>query len=112
MSISSSGKWTRNGDQVVVDFVITLTTKGSSTGSATITGLATAAPLAVPGNANSVGSVMATGVASLTSTIQAQMASSGQIDLYDNGATGRASLDDTNFANGSIIRGSIAFHIS
>jgi len=104
-----SGAYTRLGDTVFVTGVVTLTAKGSSTGTAglsipaSIPGSATDAPGAgvVPYCANMVG---------LTSHIALGMAAGGGgFTMRDCGATGTAELDDTNFANNSVFNFSATY---
>lgn len=104
-----SGVYTRLGDVVFVTGLVTLTAKGSSTGTAglsipsSILGSATDAPGAgvVPYCANMSG---------LTSHVTLGMAASGGgFTLRDCGATGTAELDDTNFTNTSVFNFSATY---
>lgn len=110
MTLSDTGgKWTRNGDQVVIDFQITLTARGLCAGAASITGLS---GLPVPHSGRGVGEVIAQNMAGLASAMQAHLSSSGDIYLYHVEPTGRVAIDDTNFTDTSVLWGSIAYTVS
>ncbi|APG95396.1 hypothetical protein [Sinorhizobium americanum] len=107
--LDAQGQWTRNGDQVVVDFQIAFAAKGVSSGIASITGLS---GLPVPHNDRGIGEVMAQNMAALTSGVQAQLANNGEIYLYDVGPSGRSPIDDSNFTDTSVVWGAIAYSVS
>jgi hypothetical protein len=106
---AQAGWYTKVGRVVVVAGRFTLTAKGSSTGSATITGLPFAAntDAAVP---SFVGMTVSAAMAALTSPPTVRVTNGTQIlDLHDLGATGVTALDETNFTNTSVFTFSITY---
>ena len=95
--------FTQIGGLCFVTGTITLSAKGSSTGSALIVGLPFTG-LNTAGNAQAVAIGAVSGMATLGSAVTgAVVDSQSQIALYDTGSTGTADLDDTNFTNSSSV---------
>ena len=107
----AEGRYTRTGDVVTLTGSITLTAKGSSTGSARITGL----PFTSRNESSSraqAGVPYAINMASLTSAITAIVQTADtDISLWDWGATGVTSLTDANFTDTSSFRFSSTYQI-
>lgn len=101
---SQVGTYTKIGNLIYVEFACILTSKGSATGSATITGIPTSAGGGVPAAvldclANMVGLTGAPFfVLSLVTIFPVQTT-----------ATGRTQLDNTHFSNTSSFRGAITY---
>lgn len=94
------GVYTKVGRVVTVTAYIALSAKGSSTGSATITGLPFTSTSGTGTNTNSGVVAYGTNFAGLTSPPTALIGSSAtSIVLYDWGAAGVVNVDDTNFGN-------------
>lgn len=104
---TQSGTYTRIGRMVFITLIITLTNKGSSTGSATITGMPVAAGInsqIIPCQADSL---TYTGD---TFPFCAINASSTALSIFASGSnTTFATMADTNFANTTTIRVSGAY---
>jgi len=95
-----SGRYTRIGSMVLVSANITLTSKGTSTGSASITGL----PIAAAGSSsfNYALQVVASGTSGITSLCDGNLlGGSSSISLAT--GTGATSVTDANLTNTSII---------
>ena len=94
------GRYTRIGRQVTCTFNVLLTSKGSSTGAATITGL----PFTV-GAAASWSSSLHVGYFAnfntITSLTGLATGNTAIVTLLTNGTGGTAAIDDTNFSNTS-----------
>lgn len=96
-----SGKYIQFGKLIVADFNMTLTSKGSATGSATLTGFpvaslantATSVIISAYQNMSSITGSMVTNLSSTTAT------------LAQGGATGQDLLTDANFNNTTIFGG-------
>jgi len=100
----ASGFFTRIGNLCHVSCNLTLTSKGSDTGTAVITGLPFTAG-SVSNQNGSIRAVYAANMAGLTSGIEGRTTgSSTDVTLQDWGAAGIAVLDDTNFTNTTSIR--------
>ncbi len=97
-----SGTYHTAGHLTEVQVNLTLRSKGSSTGAATITGL----PVTVSGSSNGTGSAGYTAnMSSLTSTPSLFADGGGTtIQLFETGSGGSASLSDANFTNTSQIQ--------
>lgn len=101
------GKMTKIGRQITLSFTIILTSKGSSVGTASIGGMpeniavASAGICAYHGNMSGL-----TGFVSI-------LASSGAnvLVLYTGGATGAASISNTNFSNTTELYGSVSYFV-
>jgi hypothetical protein len=101
---TQAGTYQQVGNIVWVSATLVLTSKGSSTGSATITGLPVAA---VAGSLVNVGSIenATTTLPGGTSYFTCEITSGGNsISLSAFGSSAASALADTNFANSSIIR--------
>lgn len=110
MTYSAQGGWySKIGREVLVVGRFTLTAKGSSTGSATISGLPFAAHTDTP-VPSMVGETITAGMAALTSNPTVRVTNGASVlDLHDCGATGVAALDDTNFTNTSVFTFSLKY---
>jgi hypothetical protein len=101
---SQSGFYTRIGNQCHISCRLTLTSKGSDTGTAVITGL----PFTSDSGTNQNGSVrvvFAANLAALTSGIEGRTTeSSTSVTLQDWGAAGTAVLSNANFTDTSSFR--------
>ena len=109
---SQAGVVSKIGDEVFAQFQIVLSSKGSSTGNAFITGL----PIAPRGGANlnssngGGGTVnYAVSLTGLTGGIVPRFPSGSTVDLYQWGATGMARVTDANFTNTTTIAGTIRY---
>lgn len=100
-----AGNYTVFGDVVIANFKITLTSKGSSVGNATITGLPYAS---LNGRENGVLDTPNAAMLGLTSTPFIVISSSTLFPSQTN-ATGRTQLTDANFTNTSDFRASIVY---
>jgi hypothetical protein len=107
---SASGFYTRIGNQCIVRGAINLSAKGSSTGAAKITGL----PFTSVGG-TSMGSMLlglTANMSGLTSVPTGQVAGNDTtVDLYDWGATGTSTLNETNFTDTTYLRFSATYQI-
>jgi hypothetical protein len=92
------------GHLVTIVINIILTSKGSASGSAEITGIPVAASAG-----SSVGVPLYAGMAGITSIVAQLIGGSAQINLYNAGATTVAGLTDANFTNGSVLQFSITY---
>ncbi len=102
---TQTGRYIQIGKQVTVQFSITLTSKGSSTGAATITGL----PVATGVNGASVALGSYAGV-SLTGALVASVgASASTITLAQFSSSGTVGTADTNFLNAATINGTLTY---
>jgi hypothetical protein len=104
---SRAGHITRVGDFAVAEISIALSAKGSSTGTATVTGLTANAA------ANTVGDLdCATGMVGLTGAPRIVLAASGStLTFVQTTATGRTALDDTHFSDTSDVRINILYRV-
>jgi hypothetical protein len=104
---SRAGHITRVGDFAVAEISIALSAKGSSTGTATVTGLTANAA------ANTVGDLdCATGMVGLTGAPRIVLAASGStLTFVQTTATGRSALDDTHFSDTSDVRINILYRV-
>jgi hypothetical protein len=109
---AQTGTYTKIGRIVLCQFHILLTSKGSATGAATLTGLP-ATPNASTASAGSGGAVgHYAALASLTGAPQLYgTAGSAVMNLADFGAAASANLADTNFTNTSEMDGSFSFFV-
>lgn len=102
-----SGRYTKIGRLVVLECQVTLTAKGSSTGTPTITGM--------PFNAGATGATgaidSATGISSLTAGLYVVCDNAGVLYLFGNGASGRLTLSETNFSNTSTFTFSFSYFV-
>ena len=108
---AQEGYYTRVGNTVHITCVISLTSKGSDTGSAVVEGLPFTSRN-TSGSAQTIGPVLATTMASLGSVpcaVAGDATSNAQ--LFDSSASGFSFLDDTNFNNTSAIRFSGTYQI-
>lgn len=98
--------------RVTVDFKIILTSKGSSTGNAQITGLPFTINTGVAGNH---GGGLAAYFVNFTGLTGALMISGAEgntaLNVYQTGATGIASVPDTFWTNTSIIYGTFSYYL-
>jgi hypothetical protein len=102
-----AGSYSRNGKLVVAEWAITLTSKGSATGAATIAGLPVNA-----GGTNLAGGIDITSysnMSSITSILGNVPVGASVITLSNSGAAGSAALADTNFTNTTVLNGSVAY---
>jgi len=100
----ASGFYTRIGNLCHISCNLTLTSKGTDTGTAVITGLPFTSG-SVSNQNGSIRAVYAANMASLSSGVEGRTTeSSTDVTLQDWGATGVAVLDDTNFTNTTSIR--------
>jgi len=108
MTEANEGWYRKEGSLIHAWGVLSLTTKGSSTGTATITGLPyTSATRALAG-VGAPGGMWT--MANLGGTVTFWVGSaSTTINLRDTATVGSYNLDDTNFANGSLIYFSISY---
>lgn len=108
---TQEGYYTREGNQVTVHAYVVLTAKGSSTGTALLTGLPfTARNTAGSSQSFAVGNMA--NAASLTSPVTAYATDNGTtINLVDWGATGSAVLDNTNFTDTTAISVTGSFQV-
>lgn len=92
-----SAIYTKVGNKVIVHGLIILSSKGSSTGAATITGL----PFTSNASNRAMGSIMLGTAATLNGPVPTVAASSTVITLFNGTATaaGYAAMTDTNFTN-------------
>ena len=101
---TQSGNSRKIGRVAVVEFTILLTSKGSSTGVATITGL----PYA-PLNNIYAGADPVAQFSSINGLFLSVAASSTFATVLIPSSTGRTSAEDTNFANTSHLRGTLVY---
>lgn len=108
---TQEGYYTREGNQVTVHAYVVLTAKGSSTGTALLTGLPfTARNTAGSSQSFAVGNM--TAAAALTSPVTAYATDNGTtINLVDWGTTGSAVLDNTNFTDTTAISVTGSFQV-
>jgi len=104
------GGYSRLGNTVQVWGQVNHSSKSAATGSATIEGLPYSS--AASSNTPFGGVVGMTNAANLTSQVICLIGgSSTSMGLYDTGATGTTTLDDTNFGSGTILRFSLTYKI-
>ena len=109
--VASEGNLTRNGNLCHIEGMITLSAKGTSTGSAVITGLEFLGPN-LSGNNIPVTFGRCANMANLTSPIIGNIVdNSNTIALQDVGATGSVDLDETNFTDTTVITFSATYRI-
>lgn len=98
--VVQSGLVVAIGKLVVVSIRIGLSAKGSSTGTALVSGLLD--NVSATGPAFAAGAVFCVNMAGLTSSVVARgNGGAATINLYDAGATGNTTLDETNFTDTS-----------
>jgi hypothetical protein len=103
-----TGTYTRTGNVVVAECRIMLTSKGSATGDATVTGLpytsaAYGAPQIIDGTGNMTG---------LTGTMLASVSDvSTLVNILQTSATGRGTVTDAEFTNTSELRFGVIYRI-
>lgn len=102
---TQTGRYVKVGGLVTLWWNITLTNKGSSTGSATITGL----PFAVLAAEGQGGAITHYSGMSSSAGILAAANTSEEIVLRIVGATTAAAADNTNFSNSSLLNGFITY---
>jgi hypothetical protein len=102
---SLTGTWTRAGRVVTLTGLLILSNKGSSTGSASITGF----PYSV--GSGGVGAIYYDGMFGLTLTSQIISGYLTSMNLLQMSTTGYASLTDVNFTNGSVISFSVVYTV-
>jgi len=108
---SSEGYLTRDGNLCHIEGMITLSAKGSATGSAVITGLEFLGPN-LSGNNIPVTFGRCANMANLTSPIIGNIVdNSNTIALQDVGANGSVDLDETNFTDTTVITFSATYRI-
>jgi hypothetical protein len=95
---SAVGTFTRIGNLVHVTAAITLTAKGSSTGSATITGLTAGNPISY-----AIQGVVGLGMGTYAATKSLMVAGNQTLNLYTTSATGEVPTTDVAFTNTSTI---------
>lgn len=103
---TQSGSYVQIGKLVFVEWLITLTSKGSSSGAATLTGL----PVAAAGSTTGPGFATAFQNMSSISNPFAFGVSGNLVTLsVSDGSTGQTNLTDTNFTNTTIFDGSAIY---
>lgn len=108
---NNGGRYTRIGRLCVASFLLQLTSKGSSTGAALLTGLPFAA-LTSPILA-SMSTGWASGVAGVSGTIQGAVVSGGTvIALYSASGGNASALSNGSFANTSQIQGVVIYDVA
>lgn len=100
---TQTGTYCRIGKNVIAEFSIALTAKGSSTGAATITGI----PVAALGNGLGIVHVYQS-LAGITGSLYWPLGAS-TLTCTQGGTTGQADLDQSNFTDTSIFKGSIVY---
>ena len=106
-----SGSYVRVGDLVTCFFRLTLTSKGTSTGTVTITGL----PFAIAGTSEAYagsGSLStSSGLASITGALSSGAGATGAsvFNLFMQGASGNAPIADTNITNALALTGTFTY---
>ncbi len=101
-----TGKYTRIGNMVFLQFAIDLATKGSATGAAEVTGLPfTANPAYYPGSVFFIGG--GTGLQSP----QCRMIPGAKIVLVNGTSSGTAAMNEGNFNDITNFKGSISFFV-
>lgn len=104
-----TGTYIKIGRLVSLSFVLTLTSKGSSTGNAQITGL----PFTTSASPNYSGGVAAFTMTGLTSSVGLGSSPSSLLaNVFHTGATGIANLTNANFNNTSQINGTLTYQAS
>lgn len=106
--IATTGRLTRIGRLCLASFQLKLTSKGSSTGAAQVTGLPFAAPVTGPAGVLCTG--MATGFSGVSGAVQGLVApGSSVVTLY--GASGGAAVALTNshLSNSSLLQGVVIY---
>jgi hypothetical protein len=106
----NTGSYTKIGRQVTVNGVVQLTSKGSSTGNARITGL----PFTIPNLAknNSAASTLISEITFLNQFMAQAQINTTTIGLYESTSLGSLTfIDDTNFANTSFIAVSLTYFV-
>jgi hypothetical protein len=103
---TQGGVYQVNYHEVILQFGMTLTSKGSATGTATIHNLPIAANGSGTWGAAGSGSCSTmTNMASLTSDVILQLPASGTtFNMLENGSSGTSNLADTNFTNTTALR--------
>ena len=106
------GYYTRIGDRVFVSGVITLTAVGSSTGTATITGLPEIASNATSNNRDNLTFSYAGGMTGLGGTVVGLViANATTVNLYQWAASGTTAISNTAFTNSTTLRFNGQYHI-
>lgn len=109
---AQSGVYEVRGNEVIAQFQITLTNKGTSTGNAFISGLpANVRGAENSGSANGSGGTINyySGTTGLTGAPFPRTPSGASVDLYQFTATGAARVTDANFTNTTTIAGTIRY---
>ncbi len=105
------GEYQSVGSYVTASFGLTLTAKGSSTGSATIAGLPVTASASF-GSAGGGASAYALNLAGLSSPVTVTSGGGmSSLQLYETGATGVTALTEGNFTDTSSIYGTVTYPI-
>lgn len=99
-----AGSYVQVGKVVLAEVAITLTSKGTSTGAATITGM----PVTVAGSGPVCPVDLVASFAALTGTVYGSIGGT-TLNLLQTASTGRATVTDANFTNTSNIRASIIY---
>ena len=102
---NQTARYIKIGSMVYIRFGIRLTNKGSSTGTAEITGLPfTVEPISYCDATTS--SLSTSGMSGLTSTVFGVFANNQTyFSLYDSGSSGSTSLSEANFSNSTFVFG-------
>ena len=101
---TQAGSYTTVGNIVVAEFIVTLSSKGSSTGNASITGLPYAPAAIASSNAGAVALGNLSGFTGLTGAVFASALTTG-LFFRQGSSTGNANLADTAFTNTTSIAG-------
>lgn len=104
---TQAGSYTKIGRYVFGTGDIILTSKGSATGNATITGL----PFTVAGGNGALGTGFSQNMSSWQAWLGALFNSTSQINLYFSSATGVTAISNSNFTNTSEIQFSFAYQV-
>lgn len=105
---SNGGRYTRVGRLCVATFLLQLSSKGSSTGAAQITGLPFAAIASPVLSSLAVG--WAASIAGASGTVQGSLANGGtSVSLYASSGGASSSLSNANFTNSSQVQGVLIY---
>jgi hypothetical protein len=108
---NNGGKYTKIGRLCVATCLLQLTSKGSSVGAATLTGLPLAAPASVILASLTTG--WAAAIAGASGAIQGTLASGGSIvSLYQSGGGASVALTNSNFGNTSQFLATISYDVA
>jgi hypothetical protein len=106
------GFYVKVGKLVQINGRVTLTSKGSSTGAATLTGLPFTSEN-TSGNTSAVGLINTINFSGLTSPVTGRIAANTAVaELTDYGATGAANIDDINFTDTTVFEFSGSYRAS